>query len=128
MALRLWIQAPTLTSGPLNLYETGAPGRLYPDMLSSISRKVDIYTGRDSIASAGTLTTVLDNRDGLFSPDGVFAPRWRDAVIVAQIDANVVFIGRAEKTGDGTAGVKATIPVARPGGRFSCATDSGRRG
>ena len=109
MALRLWIQAPTLTSGPLNLYETGAPGRLYPDMLSSITRKVDIYTGRDSIASAGTLTTVLDNRDGLFSPDGVFAPRWRDAVIVAQIDANVVFIGRAEKTGDGTAGVKATI-------------------
>ena len=109
MALRLWIQAPTLTVGPLTLYETGNPGRLYPDRLSSITRKTDLYTGRDSIASAGTLTTVLDNRDGLFSPDGVFAPRWRDALIVAQIDSNVVFIGRAEKTGEGTAGVQATI-------------------
>ena len=110
MALKLWIQAPTLTGGPLTLYETGmSGGLLYPDRLSSITRKVDVYTGRDSIASAGTLTTALDNRDGLFSPDGVFAQDWRAVAIVAAIDDRVVFVGRPEKTTEGVAGIRADI-------------------
>ena len=110
MTLQLWVQAPTLGAAPFTIYESGmSGGRLYPDRLGSIMRRADLYTGRDAVASAGTLTTVLDNRDGLFSPDGIFAPRWRDVTLVARIDNRVVFVGRAEKTGEGLAGTKATV-------------------
>ena len=110
MALTLTVYAPTLTGGRLVIYESGEPSpRLYPDSLSSIARKVDLYTGRDAIASAGVLKTVLENRDGLFSPDGVFAPRWRDVAIVAEVDDRIVFIGRAETTDESVVGAKASI-------------------
>ena len=110
MTARLTVFAPVLDGGRLVVYETGeASPRLYPDSLSSIARKVDLYTGRDAVASAGLMKTVLDNRDGLFSPDGVFAPRWRDVAIVAEIDDRIVFIGRAESTSESVVGAKVSI-------------------
>ena len=110
MALTLTVYAPTLTGGSLVVYETGvASTRLYPESLSSVARKVDLYTGRDALASAGLVRTILDNRDGLFSPDGVFAPRWREVALVAEVDSRVVFVGRAETTDESTVGAKASI-------------------
>ena len=55
MALRLWIQSPTLSGGLLTIYETGEIGLLYPARLSSVARQVDVWTGRDGIPSAGWL-------------------------------------------------------------------------
>ena len=107
--VKLWVQAPTLTGGPLTLYETGKPGRLYPARLASVTRRVDLYTGRDSVASAGTLSTTLDNRDGLFSADGLFSPHWRDVTLVAQVDLSVVLVARAEKTSEAGAGTQAMV-------------------
>ena len=109
MALRLAIHAPTLTA-PLVLYETGASeSRLYERGIGTVTRRVDLYTGRDSTASAGRIKTTLDNRDALLSPDGVFAPRWRDVLLVASIDGDVVFVGRAERISEGTAGVQVVV-------------------
>ena len=107
--LRLSVQAPTLTE-PLTLYETGGVGLIYERGISAIVRKVDLYTGRDSVASAGTLRTAVDNRDGLFSPDGMFAPQWRDVLIAGVVNGvAVIFVGRAERIAEGTAGLQATI-------------------
>lgn len=110
MALLLTVHAPTI-GGSLTLYETGAmeTGRLYPQGIGSVVRRVDLYTGRDSVASAGVVRTRLDNRDGLFSPDGIFAPQWRDVILLARIDNRVAFAGRAERIREGTAGVQVTV-------------------
>lgn len=109
MALCIEIHAPTLTD-PLLVYETGnSDSRLYAGGIGSISRQTDLYTGTDAVASAGIVKTSVDNRDGLLSPDGCFAPDWREVFLTAQIDDRPIFVGRAVNIREGVAGVRVDI-------------------
>ena len=96
MTLRIEVRGPGLTSGPLVLYETGEQGLIF-GRPGAISRRVDIYSGRDVLASGGSWTTTLHDPDGLFAPDGLFGQDWREVTITAAIDTRLVFVGRADQ-------------------------------
>ena len=111
MTLVVTVHSPLLTGGELEIYRSGATGsaRLFRGS-SPVVRRADIFTGSQSVASAGTWSMEVADRDGVFSPTGIFS-RWAEATVSVSIDAQPVFIGKPEtvsSTGR-AAGLKARV-------------------
>ena len=111
MTLVVTIHSPLVTGGEIEIYRTGASGsaRLFRGS-SPVVRRADVFTGSQSVASAGTWSMEVSDPDGVFSPTGIFS-RWDEATVSVSIDAQPVFIGKPEtvQTSGRAAGLKSRI-------------------
>ena len=111
MTLVVTVWSPLLTGGSMEIYRSGAAGsaRLLEGS-SPVARKTDVFSGADSVASAGTWRMQVHDPDGIFGSDGIFA-RWDAATVSVTIQGEPVFIGRPEtvESAGSHAGITARI-------------------
>ena len=95
---RVEIYAPSITRGSHVVYDSGLPNQaMLTGSPQSFSRRIDLYGGNRSLATAGAWQMKLFDPEGLYSEDGLFWPNLREALVVASISGRVVFLGSAVK-------------------------------
>lgn len=97
MSVKVEVYSPAVSGGPLVVYDSGEVNQRMMPGFPAVPRRTDIYTGQDSVASSGRWSMKVDNRDSVFSPDGLFAPDLRAVTCAVSVQGRLVFVGRATK-------------------------------